>query len=194
MALTEPLPQEIDAIKKLDKDLQQTLQDHRVPFVIRAALANKGYTLMGDFVGKFDDKADVKAKAPAWLGYAPARPDHPTEPEQEKLDLFNVRLAQAWETANIRLQEMKTTRAKLDLNSHRDLSILVSDPDQEAMRQLWAKRHEDCDPLLAKEGSKSFLGLVIDQLAAKSWGLFANKKAVSRAQEHIQRRTGPGHN
>ena len=72
----------------------------------------KGYTPICDFVEYFDGKAGVKTKAPRWLGYAPARPDHPTEPEQDKLDLFYVRLAQAWETANIRLTQARTLKAK----------------------------------------------------------------------------------
>ena len=48
MALTVPTDTEVGSIKKLDDDLQRVLQDYRVSYVLRAALADKGYTLMGD--------------------------------------------------------------------------------------------------------------------------------------------------
>ena len=135
----------------------------------------------------FDGKVDVKTKAPRWLGYAPVRSDQPTEPEREKMDLFTVRLAQAWETAHIRLTEAKTLKAKQDVGSNPDLSLVVSEPDREAMRLFWATKHDGNDPELSSEGSKTFLGLVVTLLRERTWGLFTNCKAVSRAQEHIQR-------
>ena len=60
------------------------------------------------------------------------------------------------------------------------------------MRQMWEDRHEETPPALEIEGSQTFAGLVQTQLLGKHWGMFTNKKAVSRAQENAQRGNKPG--
>ena len=193
MALPLATETETREISNLEQELQDVLQDHRVFYNCRAALARKGYILLSDFVEMYDDRADVKAKAPKDLGYGPANPDAPTEAETERVRLLNARMAQAWDTACIRLSARKQARAKAGSSSSginaSNAYLLISDTDRTAMRQLWADRHEDVMPTLDTEGSQTFFGIVQTQLNTKSWGLFTNKKAVSRSVEHVQRTT-----
>ena len=60
------------------------------------------------------------------------------------------------------------------------------------MRQMWEDRHEETPPALEIEGSQTFAGFVQTQLVGKRWGMFPNKKAVSRAQENTRRGNKPG--
>ena len=191
MSIPDPTSEETTAIESLDPDLQQVFHDHRVHYKFRARFATMGYTALGDFVELFDDKPDLKRRGPAMLGYA--APAEDATPEQNEFQmLVNVRLAQAWETAAIRLKHSKEQRATFDSSAQKNLALVVTKADREAMRLLWAKSHDDIAPSVLQEGSQHFTGLIVSQLLEKSWGFFSNRKAVSRAEEHVQRASSEG--
>ena len=103
----------------------QVLENHRVHFGLRAAIAKGEFLSLAGFVELYVSKEDVNAKVPKELDYAPANPDDPQLEEQKKLRLYNVRLSQAWETAGIRLKEVKETCAKRDAGGQPCLGLVV---------------------------------------------------------------------
>ena len=153
--MTNPTPEQKAAIALLDVDLQTVLKQRWVAYEICKLLADRGFTSIGYFVELWDSKAELKEKAPAQFHYAPADPAHPEPSELEKLQCYNVQLACAYKAALRREKHLNEVRASIDHNSKSRLDKLISGPERETMRKLWAERHDGEEPCLESEGSKN---------------------------------------
>ena len=102
MAAPEPLPNEEQktAVALLEPELQRILKTHRVPWNIQKRVADRGFRTVGDFVELWDNKTELKKQAPRQFGYALSNPESPDANEEEKLQRYNVFLAQAYEAAH----------------------------------------------------------------------------------------------
>ena len=95
-----PTGQEEEAHKDLTTELQTILRNSKVPYFIWGKLAEIGYTDPCDFADRWDDKKEVKAKAPDDLSFK----DGQNGFDKESSLLASIRLGHAVEEAQLRMK------------------------------------------------------------------------------------------
>eukprot|EP00971_Amphidinium_carterae_P082195 1625655-Amphidinium_carterae.1 len=94
-----PSEQDALAYKDLDEDVQATLRNYRVPYVIWGLLANDGYTTLLDVADRWTSKQECRDKAGS--DYEIVNGKHGFD--QKTAQRAIIRLAQATEEARLRV-------------------------------------------------------------------------------------------
>eukprot|EP00971_Amphidinium_carterae_P220993 4387540-Amphidinium_carterae.1 len=147
-----PTEEEALAHRDLDEDVQATMRNYRVPYVVWGMLARDGYTTLLDVADRWISKLDCREKAGKDYGIQNGENGFDAKTAQRAI----IRLAQATEEARMRV----TKRSKIlaEPASAAAAKAILETMSRHGLEDAYAARNGGIKPPLQDQGSDTLLG------------------------------------
>eukprot|EP00971_Amphidinium_carterae_P286142 5681609-Amphidinium_carterae.1 len=167
-----PTEAESAAFKDLDDDVQATLRNYRVPYVVWGMLAQDGYTTLLDVADHWVSKAECRDKAGSDYGIKDGANGFDSKTAQRAI----IRLAQATEEARLRVA--KRSKILAGPSSEAAAKAILETLSRHGLEEAYASRNAGVKPPLQDQGSDTLLGHLFKGVQAGQLPFIEAKQVV----------------